>query len=195
MARNATRAWSPSRRALAQAQTNLSSAWALLLPTIAAQGKYTRNYAEFDSSRQAVRIPMATMDATRRLLIQPLNQLDGAISFNAPLIVPAAYPGLQSVKAGIAAAEANFELSETNVLFAVAQAFYAAADRRRGAGGAQLQHRRRARDAERTPRRAWRRGRSPRSTSIAPSWRWCAPSRWSARRATAASRRTARWRR
>jgi outer membrane protein TolC len=59
--------------------------------------------------------------------IQPVNQLDGVVSFNAPLIVPAAYPGLKSVKANIAAAEANYELSETNVLYAVAQSFYAAA--------------------------------------------------------------------
>jgi outer membrane protein TolC len=36
------------RARLEQAQTNLSSAWALLLPTIAAQGKYTRNYTKFE---------------------------------------------------------------------------------------------------------------------------------------------------
>jgi outer membrane protein TolC len=35
------------RARLAQVQTTLSSAWALLLPNIAAQGRYTRNYAEF----------------------------------------------------------------------------------------------------------------------------------------------------
>jgi outer membrane protein TolC len=101
---------------LEQAQTQLSSAWALLLPTIAAQGKYTRNYAKFEFG-----LPAGT------LLIQPVNQLDGAISFNAPLIFPAAYPGLKSVKANIASAEANYDLSETNILYAVAQAFYAAA--------------------------------------------------------------------
>lgn len=101
---------------LEQVQTQLSSAWALLLPTIAAQGKYSRNYAKFEFM-----LPAGT------LLIQPVNQLDGVISFNAPLIVPAAYPGLKSVKANIASAEANYELSETNVLYAVAQAFYAAA--------------------------------------------------------------------
>ena len=104
------------RARLEQAQTNLSSAWSLLLPTIAAQGKYTRNYAEFNFMLPA-----------GPLLIQPLNQLDGVISFSAPLIVPAAYPGLKSVKTSIAASEANYELSETNVLYAVAQAFYAAA--------------------------------------------------------------------
>ena len=40
------------RARLEQAQTSLSSAWAMLLPTIAAQGKYTRNYNEPFRSRQ-----------------------------------------------------------------------------------------------------------------------------------------------
>jgi len=63
---------------------------------------------------------------TAPLLIQPINQLDAAVSSNAPLIVPAAYPALKAVKSNIAAAEANFDLSETDLLFGVAQAFYAA---------------------------------------------------------------------
>jgi outer membrane protein TolC len=108
------------RARLEQAQTNLSAAWALLLPTIAVQGKYTRNYAQ-------VQFPLGMGAQMRNLLIQPLNQWDGVASFTAPLIVPAAYPGLQSVKAGVGASEANYELSETNVLYAVAQSFYAAA--------------------------------------------------------------------
>jgi outer membrane protein TolC len=104
------------RARVAQVQTTLDSAWARLLPTVAAQGRYTRNYAEFQFVTPA-----------GPLLIQPVNQLDGAISFNAPLIVPAAYPGLKAVKSNIAAAEANFDLSETQLLFGVAQAFYGAA--------------------------------------------------------------------
>ena len=121
---------------LAQVQTTLSSAWAMLLPTIAAQGKYTRNYHDaqfpgagvFDEFGQPVLDPMTGFQVhTPGLLIQPVNQLDAVVSFNAPLIVPAAYPGLKSVKANIASAEANYDLSETNVLYAVAQAFYAAA--------------------------------------------------------------------
>jgi OMF family outer membrane factor len=109
------------RARLAQVQTTLSSAWALLLPTIAAQGKYTRNY-----NTEPIAFP-SLKNPSMMLVIQPTNQLDGIVSFNAPLIVPAAYPGLQSVKANIAAAEANYDLSETNVLYAVANAFYAAA--------------------------------------------------------------------
>jgi outer membrane protein/protease secretion system outer membrane protein len=123
------------RAKLEQAQTSLSSAWALLLPTIAAQGKYTRNYADFNFPGAVITDPQGQpilgADGlamhTPPLLIQPVNQLDGVISFSAPLIVPAAYPGLKSVKANVHASEANYELSETNVLYAVAQAFYAAA--------------------------------------------------------------------
>lgn len=107
------------RARIAQAQTNVSAAWANLLPTIAAQGRYTRNYAEFSfPSFTGVGAP---------LVIQPKDQLDGVVSFTTPLIAPAAYPALQAVKANFGAAEANFDVSETSVLFAVAQSFYAAA--------------------------------------------------------------------
>ena len=71
---------------LAQAQTNLSSAWALLLPTVAAQGKYTRNYAEFGFFAPGGTNPDGTMNPPRSLLIQPLNQLDGTISGAVKLI-------------------------------------------------------------------------------------------------------------
>ena len=124
------------RARLAQVQTTLASAWALLLPNIAAQGRYTRNYAEFNFGGAGIfdKFGVPVIDPTTgfqmttpSLLIQPVNQLDAVVSFNAPLIVPAAYPGLKSVKANIAAAEANYDLSETNVLYAIANAFYAAA--------------------------------------------------------------------
>jgi outer membrane protein TolC len=105
------------RARLAQAQTNIDQAWAVLLPTITAQGKYTRNYKE-------VSLPFG---GTGNLLIQPLNQLDGQVGFTAPLLVIAAYPGLKSVKQGVASQEANFEATEDQVLLSVAQAFYAAA--------------------------------------------------------------------
>ena len=106
---------------LAQAQTNLDQAWAVLLPTVAAQGKYTRNYNTVPVSFPSTKTPSGM------LVIQPPNQLDGVISFTAPIIVPAAYPGLESVKAGVRSSEASYEVSERDVLFGVAQAFYAAA--------------------------------------------------------------------
>ena len=90
MAKKRNRSLVVEQARLAQAQTNMSSAWALLLPTIAAQGKYTRNYAEFGFFAPGGTNPDGTMNPPRSLLIQPLNQLDAAISFTAPLIVPAA---------------------------------------------------------------------------------------------------------
>jgi outer membrane protein len=105
------------RARVAQAQTNISSAWALLLPNVSAQGRYTRNYAQFE---------FATGPG-QTLLIQPINQLDGIIQFTAPLLVPAAYPGLEAVKGEVAAAESTYHVGENDVLFAVAQSYYAAA--------------------------------------------------------------------
>jgi len=129
MAKKRNRSLVVEQARLAQAQTNLSSAWALLLPTIAAQGRYTRNYTDFAFATPGGPNPAdpSMPNPPRSLLIQPINQLDAVISFTAPLIVPAAWSGLQSVKAGIAATEANVEAADDNVMFSVAQAFYAAA--------------------------------------------------------------------
>jgi outer membrane protein TolC len=112
MARKANRTLVAERAHLAQAQTNLDLAWAALFPTVAAQGKYTRNNVAFEF---------------QTLTIQPKNQLDGAVSFAAPLIVPPAYGALEAVKSSVQAAEAQFETSRATVLFGVAQSFYAAA--------------------------------------------------------------------
>ncbi|HEV3030472.1 MAG TPA: TolC family protein, partial [Polyangia bacterium] len=46
MARKNNRAIKVDRAQLAVAQTATDTAWSALLPTIAAQGKYTRNYAQ-----------------------------------------------------------------------------------------------------------------------------------------------------
>jgi len=123
------------RQRVVQAQTEIDQAWAILLPTIAAQGKYTRNYKAInfpgpivtDNAGQPVLDASGDAIHAPGILIQPLNQLDAVISFNAPLIVPAAFTGLQAVKANVHASEANYEAAEANVLYGVAQAFYGAA--------------------------------------------------------------------
>ena len=116
LGRKANRSLVAERARLAQAQANLDLAWTTLFPTVAAQGKYTRNNIAFSFQL-----------GPENLTIQPKNQLDGAISFTAPLILPAAYVALESVKSTFHAAEAQFETSMDAVLFGVAQAFYAAA--------------------------------------------------------------------
>ena len=63
LARKSNKSIAVEKARLAQAQTNLDQAWAVLLPTIAAQGKYTRNYAEFKF-----------MTAMGNLIIQPVKR-------------------------------------------------------------------------------------------------------------------------
>jgi len=126
MARKANRTLIADRARVAQARANIEQAWAALFPTVSAQGKYTRNNVEAS-------IPLSTFAPTAQpppsgvLTLQARNQLDGAISFTAPLLAPAAYPALEAVKTSMRSAEADYETSEATVLYGVAQAFYAAA--------------------------------------------------------------------
>lgn len=117
MARQGNRSITVEKTRLAQAQTNLDLAWTALFPTLAAQGRYTRNNLEF-------KFPIGP-DQT--VTVQPKNQLDGTVSATVPLIVPAAYAAVRAADASTKVAEAQFEVSQTAILFGVAQAFYAAA--------------------------------------------------------------------
>jgi len=117
MARKANRSLLVERTRLAQAQTNLDLAWTALFPTVVAQGKYTRNDAEFKFQ----------IDPSHSVTVQPKNQLDGSVSFTLPLLVPSAYAAVQAATSSTQAAEAQFAAAQTTILFGVAQAFYAAA--------------------------------------------------------------------
>jgi outer membrane protein TolC len=117
LARSTNRSLLVERARLAQAQTHLELAWAALFPTVAAQGRYTRNNIEF-------KFPISP---TASVTVQPQNQLDGSVNFSMPLLAPAAYVALQAVKSSVGAAEAQFAASQTTILLGVAQAFYAAA--------------------------------------------------------------------
>ena len=112
-ARNRTLAVEKAR--LQQAQTNVEQGWAALFPTIAAQGRYSRNYKE-----------VALNFGGSSLLLQPSNQLDGSVSINLPLIAPPAYAALEALKAGARASEASYAVAETNLLVSVANTFYLA---------------------------------------------------------------------
>ena len=117
MARRRNRSVIAERARLMQAQASVDQGWAALFPTVSAQGKYTHNNAEATFN----------LPGQPSFLIQPKEQLDGSINATAPLIVPAAYPALEAVKAGARAADANFQVSEAQVLLSVAQTYYAAA--------------------------------------------------------------------
>jgi outer membrane protein TolC len=115
LARTRNRTLTVEKAKLAQAQTNIQSAWSSLFPTVAAQGKYSHNYKE-----------VALQFGPEQLLLQPSEQLDAAISFTAPILAPAAYPALRAVKAGVRGAEAGFKATESGLLLNVAQTYYAA---------------------------------------------------------------------
>ena len=116
IARKRNRNLAVERARLVQAQTNIEQGWAALFPTVAAQGKYTHNYKE---------VKLNFGEAP--LVLQPSEQLDGIISFTAPVVAPAAYPALEALKAGERASQASFAVSETSLLVSVAQTHYAAA--------------------------------------------------------------------
>ena len=120
MARKNNRSIKVDRAALVAAQTQTETAWSALLPVIAAQGKFTRNYAE-------VQFPANTFGNPTPLTLQPLNQWDASINGTTPLLAPAAWAGLKSVKAGVASAEASFAAQEAELLVTAGQAFLAAA--------------------------------------------------------------------
>jgi outer membrane protein TolC len=119
MARKNNRNIKVDRAQLAAAQTATETAWSSLLPNIAAQGKYTRNYAQ-------VEIPAGTF-GPKPFLLQPLDQWDGSISGSTPLVAPAAWAALKSVNANVASAEANFAAEEAELLVNVGEAFLSAA--------------------------------------------------------------------
>jgi len=119
VARKNNRSIKVDRAQLAAAQTASETAWSALLPNIAAQGKYTRNYTK-------VEFPAGAFGPTP-FLLQPLDQWDGSISGSTPLIAPAAWAALKSVNANVASAEANFAAQEAELLVTVGESFLSAA--------------------------------------------------------------------
>jgi outer membrane protein TolC len=119
LARKNNRDIKVDRAQLTAAQTATETAWSSLLPTISAQGKYTRNYVQ-------VEFPPGAF-GPKPFLLQPLDQWDGFVNGSTPLLAPAAWAGLKSVKANVAAAEATFQAQEATLLVNVGEAFLAAA--------------------------------------------------------------------
>jgi outer membrane protein TolC len=101
-----------ARESIAQASSDVGRARALLLPSLALQGRYTRNDREAGFG-----------DVT----LQARDQLDASATLTVPLIAPPAYPAVSAAKRGRAASEASFEATTSQLLLGVAQAYYAAA--------------------------------------------------------------------
>lgn len=111
-----------ARARLDQAAVNVEQAWAGLLPTLAAQGKFTYNYPN-----AVIALPFGPGGSTINVTVAKTDQLDGAVNLSLPLLVPSAWYQLGAARAGVDASRAGFEVSRAQVLLAVAQSFYLAA--------------------------------------------------------------------
>jgi len=153
LARQNNRDLRQAKERLDATAAQIELARAPLLPTLAVQGKYTRNFQEASidlsqfgaaftglaTATQASGVPnqaplQAFIDGykaananVKPVVISPLDQLDFTASATIPLVVPYAYPGLEAANRTVAAAKANYQVNEQSVLVGAAQAFYAAA--------------------------------------------------------------------
>jgi outer membrane protein TolC len=71
--------------------------------------------------------PSPLTNASKPIIIQKQEQLDGLAQATIPLLVPSAYPALQAAKATEAASRANSDVTDANVLYTAAQTYYACA--------------------------------------------------------------------
>ena len=144
-----------ARERIAQAAAGVDQARAALLPTVAAQGKYTHNYKEVDFDAAALAAPTfglagaihdstpstaeaAAIDAFTReanaalgaqpaVVIQKQEELDGVVSATVPLVNASSYFALSAARRSRDASEATYQVNEATVLVSVAQAYFAAA--------------------------------------------------------------------
>ncbi len=142
-----------AKERLDQTAAQVEIARAPLLPTLAVQGKYTRNFqaSTIDLSQfgqaftglATATIASGVQNAAplnafiqgynaananvKPVVISPLDQLDFTASATIPLVVPSAYPAMQAATRSLSAAKANYQVNEQSILVGAAQAFYAAA--------------------------------------------------------------------
>ncbi len=153
IARQRSRDLAAARSRREQAEAGVEQAWAALLPTVSAQGRYTHNYKQVEldtaafnqgvlnlanaiqntTTNDVERAALAdfqqrlTANAPSPVVIQQQNQLDGVLQATVPLVVPSAYLGLSAARRGSEAAAATLDASDATVLLQVAQVFYGVA--------------------------------------------------------------------
>ncbi len=141
---------------IAQAHAGVLTAWSSLLPIVSAQGKYTHNYKEVTlnlAQQLQANIDLAnliklgvptdqqapindyiagvnaaiTAGNQNPIIIQKGEQLDFVLAATVPLIVPWGYPALSAARRTEDAGRANFDVTDAQVLYSTAQAYYACA--------------------------------------------------------------------
>jgi outer membrane protein TolC len=113
-----------ARENMGLVQATLETVRAQLLPTVAAQGKFTYNDPSAQLSFPAG-FSLPGLPAT--IVIIKKDELDFAANATIPLVVPGAYPAYQSALAQRRATNANVAVTDAQVLFSAAAGFYAAA--------------------------------------------------------------------
>ncbi len=121
LARTHNRDLHAARARVVEAQTGIEQARAALLPTVAAQGKYTHNYKQVAIDFGAI------LPGAGEIIIQKGEQLDGNLNATVPLLAPAAYGAYRAAKLTARSSEGSFAVTEASVMLAVAQAYYASA--------------------------------------------------------------------
>ncbi|HMG20723.1 MAG TPA: TolC family protein, partial [Kofleriaceae bacterium] len=155
LARTHNRDLRGARERVVEAEAGVEQARAALLPTVAAQGKYTHNYKEVDFDAGALLAPTfgiadaikgtttnpgeaqaITMveDAARaqlagqpQVVIQKMEELDGVVSATVPVLAPPLYYALSAAQHSRDASSAGYQVTEAGVLVSVAQSYFAAA--------------------------------------------------------------------
>jgi outer membrane protein TolC len=128
MAKTANKDLRATRTRIDQARTQIEQVRSLLLPTLSAQGKYTRN--SFESRLDPSQFLPPGVPAPGNLepiVIQPFDQLDFVANANVPLVAPSAYDAYRASLRSVEAARANVKTAETQMLFTTAEAFFGAA--------------------------------------------------------------------
>jgi outer membrane protein TolC len=119
LAREHNRDLAAARAHLDATEAAVEQARAALLPTLAAQGRFTHN-------NKQVAIDLGALDIGHSIVIQKSEQLDGSLNASVPIVVPSAYYQLSSARSAQRANQASYVANEAGVLYAVAQAYYAA---------------------------------------------------------------------
>jgi outer membrane protein TolC len=153
IARQQSRDLAAARSRQEQTDTGVDLARSYLLPTVSAQGRYTRNYKQVELNTASFNTPVLGLAEALRTsttnpaeaaaianfqnqilanppppaVIQQRNQLDGVVQATVPLFAPSAYFGLAAARRGSEAAAATYDSTDATVLLQVAQSFYGVA--------------------------------------------------------------------
>jgi outer membrane protein TolC len=127
---------SAARAALEEARSDEDRAFGALLPTISANGIYTHNYknvtyanlfAQKDVPPAVAGNISALTSSLGNIVVLKGDALQASLGVNIPLASAPAWFGYEAARSSFHAAEANTAVTETTILYAAAQAFYAAA--------------------------------------------------------------------